>query len=226
MKTRAVPSEKREKFLELMLMDTGRLRHLIDTILDLSGLEQKKFTYNFQIVNAESVFRQIASEAADQIKLPDGTVTVSGKANRPCVVDINAMRIVINNLMDNAVKYSVDAPKIDITLSAGSRHILIEFRDQGIGVSQKDQKKIFYKFHRIYRREIPSVKGTGLGLYLVKEIVKAHGGKISAVSEGRGKGTALFIELPIYQTTKKRYINRLLKLTQKWKQKREQENEQ
>ena len=95
--------------------------------------------------------------------------------------------------------------------------MVVTFKDQGIGISGKDQKQIFYKFHRIYRRDIPSVKGSGLGLFWVREIIRTHGGRIYVHSEGKDRGTVFTIELPIYRTTKKRYINNLLKITKKLK---------
>ena len=80
-----------------------------------------------------------------------------------------------------------------------------------LGFITKEQKKIFNKFYRIYNKEIPNVKGTGLGLYRVKEIVKAHSGKIMVSSDGEGKGTTFRIEFPSYQTINKRRLKKLLK---------------
>ena len=91
--------------------------------------------------------------------------------------------------------------------------MLIEFADKGIGSEQKNLKKIFNKFQRIDNKNIPNVKGTGLGLFWVKEIIKFHGGRILAFSEGTNKGTSFIIELPIYQSSKRFYINRLLRQT-------------
>jgi signal transduction histidine kinase len=102
-----------------------------------------------------------------------------------------------------------------VNLKCFSKKLLIEFTDSGIGILPKDQKRIFNKFHRIYNKNIPNVKGTGLGLFWVKEILRHHGGKIIVSSNGEYKGSTFSIELPIYQSSKKRYINGLLKLTKK-----------
>ncbi len=218
LKIRSVPQVKQQEFFNIMTKDAMRLQNLINTILDISGLEQKKFVYNFQIVTAGLTFRQLLQESAEQFKLTDLSLSVSGNADCSCVIDLNAMRIVFDNLMDNAIKYTDKSPEIILSLSCTSKHVLIEFRDRGIGIALRDQKKIFHKFIRLYDRHIPNVKGTGLGLSWVKEIIRAHGGKIHVQSEGIGKGTAFFIELPIYQTTKKRYIDQLLRITQKRKE--------
>jgi len=215
MKSRKVPRSKQDEFLGLMLRDTQRLNHLINSILEISGLEQKKMAYNYDVINAQEISEQLISEAITDYRLPDTAVNWNGNTNCKCVIDQDAFRIVINNLFDNAVKYSSSQIKIDVKFTQNLKYFLMTFCDHGIGIPIKKQDKIFQKFLRIYDRESPSVKGTGLGLYWVREIIKSHGGKISVFSAGRNRGTAFTIELPIYKTAKKRYINYLLKITQK-----------
>ena len=148
-----------------------------------------------------------------------GRITNSGKIegslNGKCVIDKDAMQIVFDNLTDNALKYSYSPVSIIVKLHSNEKQNIIEFSDKGIGISVRDQKTIFRKFHRVYNRNIPNVKGTGLGLFWVKEIIKLHGGKISVKSEGVGKGTTFIIELPIYKTSKILYIKSLLRKTAK-----------
>jgi len=81
----------------------------------------------------------------------------------------------------------------------------------GIGIPPGEFKKVFNKFHRIQNNNVPNVKGTGLGLYSTKEIIRNHGGKISVLSEGENKGSKFTIELPVYRSSKKRFLNKLLK---------------
>ena len=125
------------------------------------------------------------------------------------------MNIVFNNLIDNAKKFTPGSFDMIIQIECDSKKFIINFIDHGIGLSAKDQKKIFHKFYRISGKDIPSVRGTGLGLHLVKEIIKSHGGKIMVYSDGKDKGSTFTIELPIYKRAKKRYLNRLLKMTAK-----------
>ena len=93
--------------------------------------------------------------------------------------------------------------QINILFKRNSKKIEIDFSDNGIGIPHEQIKKIFQRFYRIYDNDIPNVKGTGLGLYVVREIVKNHKGKITAYSEGKGKGSRFKIELPIYIEKKK-----------------------
>lgn len=216
---RDVAPEQQKVFIELMLKDARRLHNLINSILQISALEQKQIANDFQIFQAESMFKSLIQGAIEQFKLAPDSVTITGNANCLCVVDPNAIKIVIDNIFDNAIKYSTSAPQINIELSINAQSCCVEFTDLGIGIPLQDQKKIFSKFHRVYHPAIPTVKGTGLGLYWVKEIIKYHGGRVSVFSEGLNKGTTFRIELPIYQTSKIHYINNLLKLTRREKQK-------
>jgi signal transduction histidine kinase len=225
MKSRKVPQKKQEEFLTLMLRDSRRLNHLINSILQISGLEQKKLAYQYTVIDAQHISKQIISEAIEDYRLPKNAIVLEGQAHCQCVMDQNAYKIVINNLFDNAIKYSSGDVKIKIQISQNSKYFILIFEDHGIGIPIKKQEKVFYKFLRIYDQDSPNVKGTGLGLYWVSEIVRSHGGKISVFSAGRDQGTRFTIELPIYKATKKRYINYLLKVTKRNVIKKEDQND-
>jgi signal transduction histidine kinase len=224
MKQRKITADRQNEFINLMLKDTERLNDLITSILDISGLEQKKLAYNFRIYEADDTIRGIIENAISEYQLPASAVRIEGSLAGQIVVDKRAIRIVINNIIDNAIKYSKQDVELLIELETSSQNMILRFTDQGIGISTKDQNIVFKKFQRIYNISSPNVKGTGLGLYWVREILKAHGGKISLSSPGRGAGSTFLIELPAYNS-KKRYINRLLKLTRRKDKYMEAENE-
>ena len=219
MKSRKVPEEKQKNFIGTMLKDVERLNNLINSILYMSGFERKKtarkYPHDYHIYKADEVITELIYKAADRYKIPIDFIKIKGRAACKCVIDKNWMAIAINNLVDNAKKYSVNQLQLDVILRCTEKNFIFYIRDNGIGIELKNQKKIFNKFQRIYNSSNPNVKGTGLGLYWVKEIVKYHGGKIHVSSKGLDKGTVFRIELPVYQAAKKRYIRNLLEWSKK-----------
>lgn len=211
--TRNVPQQKQMEFYELMIKDTNRLKFLINSILEISALEQKKSRSDYHVMEAGREIEKIIKSSVEQFRLNQSVLNIESIADCNCAIDRDALKIVFDNLVDNSIKYSVESTKINIKMKCSSNRFIVEFSDNGIGIPEDALKKVFTKFYRIYDKDIPNVKGTGLGLFWVREIIKNHGGTISAQSEGKNKGTTFRIELPIYQTSKIRYINRLLKMT-------------
>ena len=206
---------KRKEFIEIMMKDSNRLNKLINSILEISRLEQKRIAHNFHIYDAGKVIPELIENSFAQFRVSASSVKFENNTHCKCVIDRDAMQIVFDNLTDNAIKYSTKPTDILVRLSCKLKKVVIEFSDKGIGIDQNNLKKIFHKFQRIDNKNAPNVKGTGLGLYWVKEIVKFHGGKVTAFSEGKDKGTLFRIELPIYKTSKRIYINSLLRSTAK-----------
>jgi len=208
--SRNVPKEKQKEFVVSMLQDAKRLQKLIDSILEISALEQKRIAHNFEVYNFGEIFGKLLIDLKTQLKLDDEHFAIKGNPNAECLIDPAAIKIVIDNLVDNAIKYSLADIKIIVNLKTEGKKIIIVFSDNGIGIPIAEQKHIFKKFHRIYRDDIPNVKGTGLGLYLVRGIVKAHRGQISVKSEGINKGAEFIIELPVYKKPSHKYFEKFL----------------
>jgi two-component system, OmpR family, phosphate regulon sensor histidine kinase PhoR len=213
LKKRDVPPGKQIEFVEMMTKDADRLQRLINSILEISAHEKKKIIFNYQVFKAEITVKKLFEESFEKFRVEKGKYQIIGKAPCEIVAGKDALKIVFDNLADNAVKYSIDPVNIKIRMSCNSNKFILDFSDDGIGIPSKEQKKIFKKFYRIYDKEIPNVKGTGLGLYWVKEIINAHGGTISISNNEEGKGTTFRIELPVYGESKKRLLNKLLKKT-------------
>jgi len=226
MQKRSVPRQTREEFLTTMLQDTRRLETLITSILDVSGLEQKRLAYNFTVAPADRTLKNLIREAAQAFKIKPDCFTLKGALSGEIVLDQRAFKIIFNNLFDNAVKYSRGKAQIFVSLFNSKKRYHIVFSDKGIGVDKKDQKVIFNKFQRLYRSDSPTVKGSGLGLYWVRELIRAHGGRVSVHSAGQAHGTSFIIELPIYLTSKKRYTNRLLKFARRKNSRESRKDEQ
>jgi two-component system phosphate regulon sensor histidine kinase PhoR len=215
MSIREVDRDKQNQFVSMMLKDVLRLQNLIDSILRLSGIEKKKSAYDYHVYRIDEEIRILVGEAIAKFNVRPNSIQIEGNGNCKGVLDREGIRVVIDNLIDNAIKFSRDTFKLLVQMSCDKAKFCMSFTDQGIGISTENQKKIFHRFYRIYGQDIPNIQGTGLGLHMVREIVKGHGGSISVFSEGKNKGSTFTIELPVYQKSKKRYLNYLLKQSQK-----------
>jgi two-component system, OmpR family, phosphate regulon sensor histidine kinase PhoR len=211
LKQRDVPLEKRKEFIDMMMKDADRLQSLINSILEISAQEKKRLFQDYQVYQADLFVKELIEESFLKFRVGKESYRITGEAPCQIVAGKDAMKVVFDNLVDNAVKYSVQKVQIIVSLSCNSKKITILFTDFGIGIAAKEHKKIFGKFYRIYNKEIPNVKGTGLGLYRVKEIIRAHSGKITVASEGDDKGASFKIELPAYSELSKRKLKKLLK---------------
>lgn len=196
--SRDVPEEKKKEFYSLMMRDAERLKNLVNSILEIASMDKKKFNKDFEVYKADETVKKIILESAEQFQLPESSIKFSGDAGCDILLDRSSIKTVFDNLVDNSIKYSVEPLEIKVTFKRNTKKAEIEFADNGIGIPRDEIKKIFQKFHRIYDKDIPNVKGTGLGLFVVREIIKNHKGKITAISEGKGKGSIFKIELPIY----------------------------
>ncbi len=211
MKQREVPPEKTREFVDLMIKDTDRLQGLINSILEISIREKKKLPQDFQVYSTYPLVKDLIEEACEKFRVEKENYQITGDSGCKIVAVKEAFKVVFDNLVDNAVKYSTTTASIIVSVNCNSFKVTILFTDKGIGIAPKEQKKIFNKFYRIYNKEIPNVKGTGLGLYRVKEIIKAHGGKITVSSEGESGGATFKIELPVYSSLSKRHLRKFLK---------------
>ena len=200
---REVPPQKRAEFMSLMMRDAGRLNKLINSILEITGLEERRSVYHLYAYNADNLVHELVGESVEQFNLPEGSIEIRGQTPCLCRADRRALRVVFNNLIENAIKYSVEPVHITLSLGCTARRIKMEFKDRGIGISAENQKKVFKKFQRIYNPDSPSVKGTGLGLYWVREIIRHHRGSASVFSAGRNRGSTFKIELPVYRPARR-----------------------
>ena len=203
LRQRDVPPEKQKEFIDMMMKDANRLQSLINSILEISAHEKRKSLKDFQVYRADHLLKNIIEDSFERFRIRKDNYKIEGKA--PCEIAAvkESLKIVFDNLADNAVKYSETDVNIKVQLNCDARKFTVEFSDKGIGIPAKERKKIFRKFYRIDNKNIPNVKGTGLGLYQVKQIIKLHKGRISLISGGEEEGSVFRIELPAYKGTSK-----------------------
>jgi signal transduction histidine kinase len=182
------------------IVESGkRIAFMVDDFLNVSRMEQGKMSYNEQDIDLVSLIRKAAEEPrviAEQKGLTY-TVTVP-KAPIHVMGDAGKLKQVFLNLIDNAIKYTSQGwVRVRVELSKEKKVVLISIQDSGIGVAPEEQDALFQKFNRASNANTATVYGSGLGLYIAREILKAHKGWVHIHSEGVGKGTTFTIELPI-----------------------------
>ena len=193
-----VPSpERQRKYYTSILKQSERLSHLINNILDFSKMEEGKRSFLFEKTDIVPVVRDIV-ETFRQHNVDQGfLIDLLIPEPLPDVVfDREAMEQVIHNLLDNACKYSGDSRKIEVHLSSKGNKIIISVIDHGIGIKKDDLDKIFGRFYRAGEELTQTVKGSGIGLTIVKQIVEAHHGEIT-VESSPGKGSKFTINIPL-----------------------------
>lgn len=206
-----ITSDQTHGFLKQMRHETERLERLIGAVMEVDRLESGYTRYHCTIHDADTILKMLFEELREQYDLLPEQVLITGTLQSQLVFDKIALRIVFENLFGNSRKYSPDALRIEIALSENEQRIFITFRDFGTGVPRDQLKKIFRKFYQVSDPQNPSVKGTGLGLYLVKGIITYHGGRIRAKIPDDGIGLITQIELPAYPHGRKRLFRKLLK---------------
>ncbi|MGE0393111.1 MAG: sensor histidine kinase [Vicinamibacterales bacterium] len=197
LQTRALTDEQRREFYGVMLADTDRLQQMVENVLK-AGADRRTRPHAFTRVEMGALARECIDAATLRHHLPAGAVALDVQGDQPLNVmgDADDLRTAIANLLDNAVKYSGDAIRISVTLAAPTPDsVWVRVQDRGVGIPRSQLRRIFRRFYRVPGSS-GRVKGTGLGLFLVRSIAKAHGGRVFAQSEGEGRGATFTVELP------------------------------
>jgi signal transduction histidine kinase len=196
LKTREVDDAKRAEFYDVMLKDSDRLLNTVEQVLRAGKIKEHSETNG--LVAIDSVLDEAVAITRSRNNLPEAAIKYS-PASENLTVKGNREELLsaLLNLLDNAVKYSSDEPKINVkTQTSGfNNRIAIVIKDKGIGIAPADLKRVFKRFYRSSQNQ-NGAKGTGLGLFIVKSIVEKHGGRVVAESKGIGKGSTFLIQLP------------------------------
>lgn len=188
---RELDQDKRNELSKNALIETNRLESMVSNILLATKLDHA-YQYNFESHNIS----QLINERLELFgkKFPERKMVFNGNQSFFAHVDKEAFISIITNLVENAHKYSPDETAISITLTEGDNHYEIQVADNGIGIGDADKNKIYEKFFRVGNEDTRQTKGSGLGLYIVKELVEAHKGKIS-LKNNQPKGSIFVIKL-------------------------------
>lgn len=179
--------------------ETKRLRFLVEKVLQMSMFDRKKTVFKKKELDLNEMVESIAHSFSLRVEHTGGRIyTDIGAVDSTIYVDEVHFQNAIFNLMDNAVKYGKPDQPLDIYMSTWNddQHLYLSIRDTGLGIKKENLKKVFEKFYRVHTGNVHDVKGFGLGLAYVKQIVELHDGEIAVDSEYR-KGTKFTIKLPV-----------------------------
>jgi len=190
-------SERVRYYADLIKQENKRMNTQVEMVLRMAKLERNQVDINLQAVDVNSLVRKSVSNTRFIVDNLNGTIFEEYEASRSIMEgDAFHLENTINNIMDNARKYSKENPQIYVKTYNEDDNIVIEVRDEGVGMSKAVLKKIFDQFYREETGNIHNVKGHGLGLAYVRKIVELHNGQVYAESEP-GKGSTFFIKLPV-----------------------------
>lgn len=200
LKTRDVDAQQRQEFYNIMLADTDRLSKTVEQVLRASRTRHRRRHIAKSAINLGEMVRECLELARVQYGLNETHLmyTESPEASNVRVSgDMDELRAAFANLLDNAVKYSDEEVRVVVSVSAiDEKRVAVRVADQGIGIPHSQLRRIFKRFYRVPGRFMARVKGTGLGLFIVKSVVQKHGGRVFAESAGPGQGSTFTVQLP------------------------------
>jgi len=196
MRGRVPSEERRQQYYELITRESDRLARLMERVLDFSRMEEGRKQYRFEPLDTTAWLRALAQDFQAEVAAQGVSIEAVVPDELPLLVaDREALTSAVQNLLDNAVKYSPGCKTVWLEAEPGDSSLVIRVRDRGVGIAEQDRKHIFEKFYRGGSETSRRVKGVGLGLSLVKQIAAAHRGSVQVESRP-GQGSTFTITLP------------------------------
>jgi signal transduction histidine kinase len=185
------------EYLQLLSTENTRLSRLIENFLTFSRLERNRMNFHFAPVAPQQIVENAVAAMGERCRTPECQFKTETPGNLPLVAaDSNALTTALLNLLDNAWKYTGGQKRITLRTSATNGSVRFAVEDNGIGIPERESRRIFQRFYQVDQRLSRTVEGCGLGLSIVRSIVKAHRGEVT-VSSQLGAGSVFAIEIPI-----------------------------
>jgi len=198
LQTRPVDESKRKEFYRIMLDDSDRLLATIEQVLRTGRMGAASRKLNLSRIEIADLIEECLARARTLHSLPEGALQFRPGPPITVLGDADEVRAAVSNLIDNAVKYSGSEVKVTVeTAKVDGKFVSVRVKDEGPGIPKTELKRVFKRFHRVPGPLASRVKGTGLGLYIVRSVAKRHGGRAWADSEGPGRGSVFVLQLPI-----------------------------
>ncbi len=192
-------NEEQKELLQRTHQSNERMIRLIKDLLDVAKIEEGKYIFSYSLESLETMAQEAIDSFQEVIKNKnlkfDFKKPFDGKLPR-VKVDREKIKLAIENLIENALKYTPPGGEVTVSLKCDKLEVELKVQDSGIGISKNQQERVFSKFFRTSQATQMETDGSGLGLYLTKNIIEAHGGKIGFVSE-EGKGSSFWFTLPL-----------------------------
>jgi signal transduction histidine kinase len=193
-----VDDRKRSEFYRIMLEDSDRLLGTIEQVLLTGRTGTAARRLHRAPVDLGKLVEECIARAATLNSLPENSIAYKPASGITVSGDATELRAAVSNLLDNAIKYSGPNVKIEIEMrQINTRVIAVRVKDNGPGLPTSELKRIFKRFYRVPGPASTRVKGTGLGLFIVRSVAKRHGGRAWAESEGPGRGSTFVFEVPV-----------------------------
>lgn len=197
-KSISIDDGRRGNYVKMISQENKRLSVLVDNVLKSAVWDSAELKLESHAIDLNHLVQKVVESIEIQVNKRNGNITLDLNANQSTVRgDKVHLTNVLYNLLDNANKYSKNSPQIDVKTQNEGNYLVVRIKDQGIGISKEDQKKIFEKFYRVSTGNVHDVKGFGLGLSYVKRVVELHEGFVDLISQ-KGKGTTVIIKLKIF----------------------------
>lgn len=198
LQTRPVDEARRKEFYRIMLDDSDRLLATIEQVLRTGRMGAASRKLNLSRIEIADLIEECMARARTLHSLPAESLQFRPGPPATVLGDADEVRAAVSNLIDNAVKYSGSEVKVTVeTAKVDGKFVSVRVKDEGPGIPKTELKRVFKRFHRVPGPLASRVKGTGLGLYIVRSVAKRHGGRAWADSEGPGRGSVFVLQLPI-----------------------------